>query len=148
MRANKNRGFTLLELMIVVAVVAILASLAIYNYARFGFRSRRVDGQSLLMDIAAAEQRYYTNYNNYASSLTAAPPTGLGLVSVTSPKPDIHSSGYYSASINVAADGQSYTLTATPVSSTAQKNDQCKALTLTDKGVKSMTGDTSNGACW
>lgn len=143
MSGNKNRGFTLLELMIVVIVVAILAALAMYNYAKYGFRSRRVDGQSLLMNIAAAEQRFYTNYNNYASSITSAPPNGLGLTSVTSPPP-----GYYTASIKVAADGQSYTLTATPVGSTSQKNDQCKALTLTDTGVKNMTGDTSNGKCW
>ncbi|HST28932.1 MAG TPA: type IV pilin protein [Rudaea sp.] len=140
---NKNRGFTLLELMIVVIVVAILAALAMYNYAKYGFRSRRVDGQSLLMNIAAAEQRFYTNYNNYASSITSAPPTGLGLTSATSPPP-----GYYTATIAVAANGQSYTLTAAPVSGLAQEKDQCKKLTLTDTGVKNMTGDTSNGSCW
>ena len=141
MRANKNRGFTLLELMIVVMVVAILAALAMYNYAKYGYRSRRVDGQSLLMNIAAAEQRFYTNYNNYASSITSAPPAGLGLNSASSPSP-----GYYTASIVVAADGQSYTLTATP--NAAQAKDQCKKLTLTDTGVKNMSGNTSNGKCW
>ena len=142
MRVNKNRGFTLLELMIVVAVVAILASLAIYNYARYGFRSRRVDGKTLVMNVAAAEQRFYTNYNNYASSITAAPPTGLGWTSATSPSP-----GYYSATVAVAPDGQSYKITAAPAG--VQATDKCGSLILDSFGTQSASpGDTSNGACW
>ncbi len=49
------RGFSLIELMIVVAIIAILASLAYYNYGRYAFRARRVDGREMLMRVAAAE---------------------------------------------------------------------------------------------
>jgi len=140
MRVNKNGGFTLIELMVVVAIVALLAALAYDNYSRYAFRSRRVDGQNLLTNIAAAEQRYYTNYNSYTSTI-AGTTSALGM------KTDSER-GYYSASANVTSAGQIYTLTATPVGTGPQNKDKCKSLTLTDKNKKYQTGDTSNGACW
>ncbi|MBS0569892.1 MAG: prepilin-type N-terminal cleavage/methylation domain-containing protein [Proteobacteria bacterium] len=143
MRANKNGGFTLLELMIVVVVIAILASLAYYNYSRYAFRARRVDGQNLLMSIAAAEQRFYSNFNNYTSTITGSSSTSLGFNTATSDR------GYYSAAAVVASGGQSYTLTATPTAGQPQVADKCGNLTLTDTGQKSASpGDTSNGSCW
>lgn len=139
MRLNKNRGFTLLELMIVVIVIAILATLAVYNYARYAFRAHRADGQSLMQNIAAAEERYYTNFNQYASSITAAAPTGLGL-SVNSER------GYYSAGVALGTGNQTYTLTATPQG--AQVNDACGNLTLDNTGAKAFSGADTNGKCW
>lgn len=145
MRANKSGGFTLIELMVVVAIIALLASLAYYNYSRYAFRARRVDGQNLLTSIAAAEQRYYTNYNNYTSIITGTSSTSLGFNNAYSAPPP---KNYYSAIARVASGGQSYTLTATPVTGTAQASDQCQSLTLTDTGVKSQSGNTGNGSCW
>lgn len=145
MRASKNGGFTLIELMVVVAIIALLASLAYYNYSRYAFRARRVDGQNLLTSIAAAEQRYYTNFNNYTSTITGTSSTSLGFNSAYSAPPPRN---YYSAIANVASGGQSYTLTAAPVTGTAQASDQCQSLTLTDTGVKGQSGNTSNGSCW
>jgi type IV pilus assembly protein PilE len=140
MRANKNGGFTLIELMVVVAIVALLAALAYDNYSRYAFRSRRVDGQNLLTSIAAAEQRYYTNYNSYAGTIAGNTSGSLGFNTAVSK--------YYTASAEVTSAGQSYTLTATPISTGSQAKDQCQKLTLTDRGVKSQSGNTSNGSCW
>lgn len=140
MRANKNGGFSLLELMVVVAIVALLASLAYDNYSRYAYRSRRVDGQNLLTSIAAAEQRYYTNYNNYTATLAGATSGSLGLNAAISK--------YYTATATVASGGQSYTLTATPIATGSQAKDKCLNLTLTDKNVKFQSGNTSNGNCW
>ncbi|HMM56792.1 MAG TPA: type IV pilin protein [Rudaea sp.] len=140
MRASKNGGFTLIELMVVVAIIALLASLAYYNYSRYAFRARRVDGQNLLTSIAAAEQRYYTNFNNYTSTITGSSSTSLGFSSATSDR------GYYSAVAAVASGAQTYVLTATPAG--PQATDQCHNLTLTDTGVKGQSGNTSNGSCW
>ncbi|MDE2083697.1 MAG: prepilin-type N-terminal cleavage/methylation domain-containing protein [Xanthomonadaceae bacterium] len=144
MRRKRPAGFTLLELMIVVVVIAVLASLAYFNYSRYAFRARRSDGQSLLQNLAAAEERYYTNFNNYTTSITGAAPTGLGFSSVTSPK------GYYTAAAFVASANQTYTLIATPVG--PQASDQCGALSLTNTGQQ-IPGPTampqnSNGNCW
>ena len=139
MREFRTRGFTLLELMIVVVVIAILATLAFYNYSRYAFRAHRADGQSLAQNIAAAEERYYTNFNQYTSSITAAAPTGLGL-SINSER------GYYSAGVTLGTGNQTYTLTATPQG--AQTNDACGNLTLDNTGVKAFGGAETNGHCW
>lgn len=144
MHRKKSAGFTLLELMIVVVVIAILAALAYFNFSRYAFRSRRVDGQSLLQKIAAAEERYYTNFNNYTTSITGAAPTGLGFTSANSEK------GYYSAGVVVGAANQTYTLTATPQGS--QSTDVCGGLGLSNTGNKTPAPtampQNSNGSCW
>lgn len=144
MRSNQAKGFTLLELMIVVVVIAILATLAYYNYARYGFRARRADGQNLLQNLAAAEERYYTNFNNYTSSITGAAPAGLGFPSVNSEK------GYYAASVAVPAGNQTYTLKAAPQG--IQAKDVCGSLTLDNTGAQtpspSAMPQNSNGHCW
>jgi type IV pilus assembly protein PilE len=139
------RGFTLLELMIVVAVIAILASLALYNYNRYGFRARRADGHEILLRVAAAEERYFTNFNAYTTDLTdpaTATPPGLGFTNAVS------EDGYYTVAAVLANGGASYILTATPQG--GQAGDACGALTLSDTGVKlpAGTGPGNNGNCW
>jgi type IV pilus assembly protein PilE len=141
MSRRLERGFTLIELLIVVAVVAILDALAYYNYGRYAFRTRRADGREMLMRVAAAEERYFTNFNAYAASLTDPAPTGLGFTDATSER------GNYTIAAVLANGGASYTLTATPQG--AQNGDTCGNLTLTDTGVKSQSGsNTTNGSCW
>ena len=137
-----QKGFTLIELMIVVAVIAVLAALAYYNYSRYAFRARRVDGREMLMRVAAAEERYYTNFNQYTTAITGAAPTGLGFPSATSEK------GYYAIAAANGSSGsnQSYVLTATPQG--AQASDACANLTIDNTGNKTPAAPSSNGACW
>jgi type IV pilus assembly protein PilE len=144
---KKTHGFTLIELMVVVAIIALLAVFAMPAYQRYGERARRVDGKELLMRVAAAQERYYTNFNRYAvNPLTAA--TSLGLSSLTSER------GYYTISSANGATGntQSYVLTVTPVTTGAQKADKCGALGISNTGVKTPVAtampQNSNGACW
>lgn len=143
----KFRGFTLIELLVVVAIIAILAAIALPAYQRYGLRSRRVDGKELLMRVAAAQERFYTNFNRYAvNPLTAA--TSLGLPNLNSER------GFYTiTSANGATgDTQSYVLTATPVAGGPQARDQCGALTVNNTGVKTPAAgvmpQNSNGPCW
>lgn len=137
----RSRGFSLIELMIVVAVIAVLASLAIPSYLRYGYRARRVDGQQLLLTIANAEERYYATTNQYTTDVTQIGFTGTAATS---------NDGYYSATL--AASGtstQAYTATATPQG--AQKNDVCGALSIDNTGNKQPNASSSlntNGTCW
>lgn len=146
-KRSKTRGFTLIELMVVVAIIALVASFAIPAYQRYGERARRADGKEMLMRVAAAQERYYTNFNRYAvAPLTAA--TSLGLNSLISER------GYYSINSANGATGntQSYILTVTPVAGGAQVADRCGALSINNTGVKTPIAtampQNSNGVCW
>jgi len=134
---GKSKGFTLVELLIVLAIVAILAAIAYPNYSRYVERTRRADGRELLMRIAAAQERFYTNRNRYTTDVAAD--LGLG---TTSEK------GYYIArAAFVGGNDQTYVLTAVPQS--PQDSDSCKELTINNTGFKDAPSDTgANGVCW
>ena len=139
MLAHKNKGFTLIELMIVVAILAIIAVYAYSSYSRYGFRARRSDGQQFMTQIAAAEERFFTTFNAYTTAVTTAYPGGLGFSANTS------TSGYYTITV-ATPTASSYLITGAPTG--AQASDQCGNLTLTNANVKSSASPTTNGSCW
>ncbi|MBL0029515.1 MAG: type IV pilin protein [Rhodanobacteraceae bacterium] len=137
------RGFTLIELMVTVAVVAILATIAMPSYQEQIRKTRRADARQELMRFATAQERFYTNCNRYASTLNGAQSTcsGLGAASAS-----INSeNGYYSLSL--AGDGSAYTLTATAQNG-QEADTKCGNLSLTDAGVKGATGTLGAAECW
>jgi type IV pilus assembly protein PilE len=142
MKTSRSTGFTLIELMIVVAIVAILAAIAYPSYTAYAFRSRRADGREMIMRVAAAQERYYTSRNAYTTDLTA-----LGFAVATnlpSEKGD-----YTISSVNGGTGTtQSFLITGTPVG--LQAKDSCAALTISSTGLKDWTGvkPPKNGACW
>ena len=89
---NKQTGITLIELMIVVATVGILASIAYPTYRDQMIKTRRSDGHALLMQVMNAQERFFTNYGTYTTSITGAEPTGLGFTDTNSDE------GYYTVS--------------------------------------------------
>jgi len=133
MNFRQRSGFTLIELMVVVAIIAIIAAVAYPSYTNYASRARRADGKEYLMRLAAAQERYYTNLNKYASLATL----GMGNKSEKE---------YYEGSVTLTHDDQTYTLTAKPVG--AQASDKCGSLTLTNTGAKGMSGSETNGKCW
>lgn len=141
---KRLRGFTLIELMIVVVVVAILAAIAIPAWQRYAYRSRRPDGQELLIRIAQAEERYYTNYNRYPVSLSS-----IGFN--TDPAPSEH--GYYTATVALPAGdaaGTGFIATAQPQGD--QAADVCQSLSIDNTGDKqpdsTKAAQNTNGPCW
>jgi type IV pilus assembly protein PilE len=134
----RKRGFTLIELVIVVAILAILAAVAVPAYQNYLMRSRRADGREMLQRVAAAQERFYTNRNQYTNDLTTAAGLNLGTAS--------SEAGYYRLTIVVPAGNQSYTLTATPQG--VQLPDTCADLNVNNVGARGYTGSTANGSCW
>ena len=145
MRKGNAKGFTLIEMMIVVAIIAILATIAYPSYTKYVYRARRSDGQKFLMAIAAAEERYYTNFNKYTTSITGTSQNGLGFPLITS------DGGYYSVVVTPGASGNintSYTATASPIA--PQNGDtSCPTLAIDNTLYKTPPpGQQANGSCW
>ncbi len=133
----RQRGFTLLELMITCAVVAILAAIAIPSYLNAVQQSRRSDATSALAGAAGQMERYFTERGTYATAT-------LGSTS-TSVYPSTSQNGYYNLSLtNLTAT--SYTLNAVPTG--YQAGDPCGTYTYTDQGVKGVTGSAGVSNCW
>jgi type IV pilus assembly protein PilE len=125
---NKTKGITLIELMIVVAVIGLLASIAYPAYRDQMIKTRRSDGHTLLMEVMNAQERFFTNYGTYTLSITAAEPAGLGF-------PDSNSDeGFYSVSAAACGGGITQCVVLTATAGTAQSTDG--NLTYNSQGVK------------
>jgi type IV pilus assembly protein PilE len=132
LKRYQQLGFSLVELMIVLAIVAILASIAYPTYEDHLRKARRSDGQSALLELANLMEHYYTENNSYSGAQT---PTVVGGVLVSR-------EGYYNLTIGNLTSG-TYTLTATPIPGSSQASDTCGALSLTHTNVKGP-----NEGCW
>lgn len=133
-------GFTLVELMIVVAIVGILSAVAYPAYTEQIRRGNRAEATAALLEAQQFMERYYGASNRYSTAADGNPalPTRLQT---------LPTSGAARYTLSVAATVNSYTLTATPSGSMAA--DKCGSLTITNTGVKgrSATGPTI-ADCW
>ena len=124
---SKQRGFTLIELMMVVAIVAILAAVAYPSYMSYLAKGNRSAAEAHLMDIAQSQQRYLLDARSYAADLTT--------LNVTTPS---SVSPYYTITIATAAGPPpTFTATATPKAGTSQASDV--TLSIDGAGVKQPT---------
>ena len=132
----RNRGFTLIELMIVVAIVGILAAVAYPSYVSQTQKSRRADAKTALITGAQQMERYFTQNNTYVGATAGA--TAADTVPATT------SNGYYAITLG-GLGAAAYTLTATP--GAAQASDPCGTLTYNETGTKTVSGSTV-AYCW
>lgn len=142
---KKSKGFTLIELMITVAVVAILAAIAFPSYQEQIRKTRRTDGKSKLLELVQREERFFTQNNTYTTNFTQLFNGASSSVSATTVMSD---NGYYQVTIAAGGTGiaNGFTLTATP--QTPQNSDlKCANLTITSTNVKGASGSLG-AACW
>lgn len=139
------RGFSLLELMIAVAVIGILAAIAYPSYQEHVIRGNRTEGMALLSEAAARQERYFAQNNAYITTQNdvakLAMPYTTG-TTVSSP------TGKYQLVVSKAGNDGGYTLTATRQAT--QVNDtKCGNLTLDAVGRRGNVGGSADAAsCW
>jgi len=138
-----TRAFTLIELMIVLVVVAILASIAYPTYRAQVMRARRSDAKASLLDLAARMERYYSENNTYATATIAS---GNGVTDVLSNAASPE--GWYNLAIT-AQNATTFTVSATPQNAQASDDTQCATFTYTSTGVKGINGGSGTvEQCW
>lgn len=127
---KKNRGFTLIEMLVVVAIVAILAAIVYPSYQNQLRKAHRADAQSAMMDLANREQQYLLDARSYAVGSTALTSLNVSLPS------DV--TNFYAISIAAGAGTPSYVITATPQGMQVPDGP----LTLDSDGNKTLNGAT------
>ncbi|HDP3433453.1 TPA: type IV pilin protein [Pseudomonas aeruginosa] len=106
---KSNRGFTLIELMIVVVIIAILAGIAYPSYDEYVKRGNRTEGQALLSEAAATQERYFSQNNTYITTQADIGKLHMRNTSGTTVK---SSTGKYSLTVDTVANDGGYRLIA------------------------------------
>ena len=144
---RKQRGFTLIELMIVVVIVAILASISYPSYREFVRRSARSEAKTALLENAQFMERNFTASNRYNEDSAGNEITSEQLPVSRTPK---EGNTKYNITLDEdALNESSYVLVATPAAGSSAADDPCGTMTLSNTGEKDVE-DASRSAseCW
>ncbi len=142
MQQTRSNGFTLLEMLIVVAIMGVLTSIALPAYQNSVRRSARAEAKTELLQVASDQERYFSNFNTYVDDATPLnSPVVAGRDRTTQ-------NGFYAISVSACGAGTIATcFLATATAQNDQTADTCTTLTYSDTGARGATGDTTD-ECW
>lgn len=127
-----QKGFTLIELMIIVVIVGILAAIAVPSYRQYIVKSNRAAAEGFMLTVANKQEQYMLDARSYAPTLAT--------LNLTTPT---EVSKNYNISVAASATPPSYTVTAAPTGAQASNDTACGTLTLDQTGAK-----TPATGCW
>lgn len=149
MPTERNRGVTLLELLAVVAILGVLASVAVPGYRVVVLRSGRAEARSALLALATAQEKLYLQCHTYATRLD--PSRATSCAPPTLKFPLASERGAYVLAVT-DADSGAWSATATSVAGSAQRSDRaCRTFGLTSQGVKTAVDEDNRATsreCW
>lgn len=141
--SNRIQGFTLIEIMVVVAVIAILTAIAYPSYQQSVAKTRRSAAQGCLVEMAQFMERFYTTNMRYDQNTAGA------AVVLANPNCRAEMAAFYNFSFVAGQPTQStYTVQAIPQGSQASTDAGCGTLTLTHAGSKGRSGTAALNSCW
>jgi type IV pilus assembly protein PilE len=139
---NNARGMTLIELMIVVAILGIIVAIGYPSYLDHVKKSRRTEGMGELLELADRMERHYSDTGTYDQA------DGTDMTATVIYLPTTKN-GYYTLSVDAGTDNVQFTARAAPTSKGQQNTDKCGTFIVTSQGTKSVTGGSlSTADCW
>ncbi len=139
---KKHKGFTLIEIMVVVAILGILVSIAYPSYQDSVMKSRRAQAKSVLLELAQFMERNYTTTGDYSKLSSGTAVTLPSLQGATS------LAGHYTFSLGSPLSSSNFSIIATPTGVQLAKDLRCGTLTLNNVGIKSISGTGTIKDCW
>jgi len=151
---NRQRGFTLVELIVAVSIVGLLTAIALPTYRTYTMRANRAVAKAALVDLATRQETYFVDRKAYAGSLSDINANGFlsrdstmtsaqGNTTIYSLSMAAHNTSTCPATGSVGST--SYTLIATPVGN--QASDSCGSLCMTSTGIR-LTSASTPADCW
>jgi type IV pilus assembly protein PilE len=139
---KSNRGFSLIELMITVAIAGILMSVALPSYQSQVVRTKRASAAGCLMELAQFMERVYASNIRYDQN------AGADTVLPATPCRSELSSSYGFAFATGQPAARTFTIQATPTGGQATRDTGCATLGINQAGTKSVSGSDSVASCW